>query len=73
MKNYNSLSTIAFTVHHDHPETLTPNEITDGLFQRIADILRTGEWTDAASPPEDTLENKAQDWVHGALGITRSK
>ena len=58
MKNYNSLSTIAFTVHHDHPEKLTANEITEGLCQRIADILRTGEWTDAASPPDDTLHNR---------------
>ena len=57
MKKYNSVSTIAFTVHHDHPEKLTVNEITDGLFQRIADIIRTCEWTDAAEDPQDTLRN----------------
>jgi len=47
-KKYNSVATIAFTVHHDDKDELTAQEIKDSLTARIKDVERANEWQEAA-------------------------
>lgn len=54
IKKYDSLATIAFSVHHEDRNYCTPKEVIAGLMRRTADLIKTGEWEEAIGEMEDT-------------------
>jgi hypothetical protein len=62
MKKYNSVTAVAFTVHHDDPVSATPEELIEALLQRylsLANTLAIGaeeELQEIFWPLEDTVD-----------------
>jgi len=46
MTKYNSVATLAFTVHHDNENEVTNEEFLAGLMKRIADLTNPAEGDD---------------------------
>jgi len=60
---YDSVATIAFSVHHKDPTRCTPKEFAAGLMRRIGDLIKTMEWEEAIGELEDTSSfQKTRHW-----------
>jgi len=71
-KNWNSLSSVGFTVYHDDPEKPTTDEYLAGLLTRVAALMSgmarglDPEVIEAFQHPDDTMPNdvgwQSLDW-----------